>query len=281
MYAPNLKCRGFFFLVLSHFSHSVMSDSLRPHGLHTRLPCLSPAPRAYSNLCPSSQWCHPTISSSVIPFSSCLQSFPASGSFPVRQFFTSGGQTIGVSASASILPVNIQDWFPLGLTGWISLLSKGLSRILSNTTVQKHQFFSAQLSLNRRPCDTLEGACWPGGIGPQPLHSRDRLVKGCWPFLSGWVEREWEQHSEQFTPPCRWPGQQLSSPSAGAAVPVNNPTSHATVADSAPGGTWRRTLSCLTFSVLMGRRSCVAGDEEGVQAPDNPTEKKKKNRNQI
>ena len=106
---------------LVQFSHSVMSDSLQPHGLqHTRLPCPSPTPRAYSNSRPSSWWCHPTISSSVIPFSSCPQSFPASGSFPISQFFTSGGQSIGVSASASTLPMNIQDWFPLGWTGWIS-----------------------------------------------------------------------------------------------------------------------------------------------------------------
>ena len=130
------------------FSHSVMSDSLRSHWLqHARLPCPSPTPRAYSNSCPSSRWCHPTISSSVVSFSSCLQSFPASGSFPVSQFFTSGGQSIRVSASASVLPMNIQDWFPLGWTGWISLQSKGLSRVFSNTTVQKHQFFSTQLCL--------------------------------------------------------------------------------------------------------------------------------------
>ena len=130
------------------FSRSVMSDSLRPHRLqHVRLPCPSPSLGACSNSCPSGWWCHPTISSSVVPFSSCLQSFPASGSFPMSQFFESGGQNIGVSASASVLPVNIQDWFPLGWTGWISLKSKGLSRVFSNTTVQKHQFFSVQLSL--------------------------------------------------------------------------------------------------------------------------------------
>ena len=124
-----------------------MSDSLPPHGLQpSRLPCPSPAPRACSNSCPSSWWCHPTISSSVIPFS-CLQSFPASGSFPVSQFFTSRGQSIGASASASVLPVNTQDWSPLGWTGWISLQSKGLSGVFSNTTVQKHQFSSAKLSL--------------------------------------------------------------------------------------------------------------------------------------
>ena len=129
-------------------SHSVMSSSLWPNGLqHTRLLCPSPTPRACSNSCPSSWWCHPTISSSVVPFSSCLQSFPASGSFPMSQFFTSGGQNIGVSASVSVLPMNIQDWFTLGWTGWISLQSKGLSRVFSNTTVQKHQFFGTQLSL--------------------------------------------------------------------------------------------------------------------------------------
>ena len=121
---------------------------LRPHGLqHARLPCPSPTPRAYSNSCPSSQWCHPTISSSVVPFSSCLQSFPASGSFPTSQFFTSGGQSIGVSVSASVLPMNIQDWFPLWLIGLTSLQSRALSRVFSNTTVQKHQFFGTQLSL--------------------------------------------------------------------------------------------------------------------------------------
>ena len=134
-------------VLISDPSCSVMYDSLWPHWLqHARPPCPSPTPRAYSNSCPSSQWRHPTISSSVIPFSSCFQSFPTSGSFPVSQFFISGGQSIGVSASASVLPMNIQDWFPWGLTGWISLKSKGLSRVFSNTTVQKHQFFGAQLS---------------------------------------------------------------------------------------------------------------------------------------
>ena len=125
-----------------------MSDSLPPNGLqHARLPCPSPTPGACSNSCLSSQWCHPTISSSVVPFSSWLQSFPALGSFPISQFFTSGGQRIGASASASVLPMNIQDWFPLGWTGWNSLQSKGLSRVFSNTTIQKHQFFGTQLSL--------------------------------------------------------------------------------------------------------------------------------------
>ena len=130
------------------FSLSVVSDSLQPHGLqHTTSPCPSPTPRVYSNLCPLSRWCHPTISSFVVPFSSCLQFFPASGSFQMSQFFASGGQSIGVSASASVLPMNIQELFPLGWTGWISLQSKGLSRVFSNTTVQNHQFFGAQLSL--------------------------------------------------------------------------------------------------------------------------------------
>ena len=129
-------------------SHSVMSKSLRPHGLqHTRPPCLSPTPGVYSNSYPLSWWCHPTISSSVIPFSSRLQSFPASGCFPVSQLFTSGGHSIEVSASTVVLPMNIQDWFPLGWTGLISLQSKGPSRVFSNTTVQRHQFFGAQLSL--------------------------------------------------------------------------------------------------------------------------------------
>ena len=127
------------------FSCSVVSDSLWPHGLqHPWLPSPSTTPGACSNSCPLSWWCYPTISSSVIPFSSCPQSFPASGSFPVSQFFTSGGQSIGASAPASVLPMNIQDWFTLGWTGLISLHSKGLSRVFSNTTVLKHQFFSAQ-----------------------------------------------------------------------------------------------------------------------------------------
>ena len=121
------------------FSHAVMSDSLRPHGLqHTRPNCPSPISRACSNSCPLSQWCHPTISSFVVPFSSCFQSSPASGSFPVSQLFASRGQRIGVSASASVLSTNLQGWFPLGWTGWISLQSKGLSRVFSNTTLQKH-----------------------------------------------------------------------------------------------------------------------------------------------
>ena len=135
-------------MIQVQFNHWVVSNSLRSHGLqHARLPCQSTTPRAYSNSCPSRCWCHPTISASVIPFSSSFQSFPESGCFPMSQIFTSGGQSIGVSASASVLPMNNQDWCPLGLTGWISLQFKGLSRVLSNTTVQKHQLFSTQLSL--------------------------------------------------------------------------------------------------------------------------------------
>ena len=130
------------------FSRSVVSDSSWPYELrHARPLCPSPTARVHPNPCPLSQWCHPTISSSVIPFSSCPQSFPASGSFQMSQLFPSGGQSIGLSASVSVLPMNIQGWLPLGWTGWVSLQSKGLSRVFSTTTVQKHQFFGAQLSL--------------------------------------------------------------------------------------------------------------------------------------
>ena len=129
------------------FSCSVVYDSLRPHRLQqARPPCPSPAPEVYSNSCPLSWWCHRTISSSVVPFSSYLRPFPASGSFQMSQLVASGGHSIGVSASASVLPMNTQDWSPLGWTSWISLQSKGLSRVFSNTTVQKHQFFPTQLS---------------------------------------------------------------------------------------------------------------------------------------
>ena len=125
-----------------------LCPTLQPQGMqYARPPCPSPTPGIYSNSRPSSRWCHATISSSAIPFSSRLQSFPASGSFQMSQFFPSVGQSIGVSASASVLSMNIQDWFPLGWTGWISLQSKGFSRVSSNTTVQKHQFFGVQLSL--------------------------------------------------------------------------------------------------------------------------------------
>ena len=132
---------------LVQFSHSVVSGYLRPHELqHSRPPCPSPTPGVHLNPCPLSQWCHPTISSFVVPFSSCPQSFPASGSFQMSQLFSSGGQSIGVSFSASVLPMNTQDWSS-EWTGWISLQSKGLSRVFSNTTVQKYQFFCTQLSL--------------------------------------------------------------------------------------------------------------------------------------
>ena len=136
-----------FLLWVVQFSLSVVSDSLRPHeSQHARPPCPSPTPGVHPNPFLFSRWCHPTILSSVIPFSSCPQSFPASGSFQISQLFTPGGQSIGVSASTSVLPMNTQDWSPLRWTGWISLQSKVLSRVFSNTTVQKHQFFSAQLS---------------------------------------------------------------------------------------------------------------------------------------
>ena len=129
-------------------SRSFVSDSLRPHeSQHARPPCPSPTPGVHPDSCPSNQWCHPAISSSVVPFSSCPQTFPASGSFPKSQLFTSSGQNIGVSASTSVLPMNIQGWLPLGLTGFISLQSKGLSRVLSNMTIWKHHLFGTQLSL--------------------------------------------------------------------------------------------------------------------------------------
>ena len=141
------------------FSHSIVSDSSWPHGLqHARPPCPSPAPGVYSNSCPSSQWCHPTISSCVIPFSSRPQSFPASGSFQMNQFFASGGQRIGVSASTSVLPLNIQDWFPLGWTGWISLQSKGLSKVFSITTIKSIN--SSSLSFLYSPSLTLIHDYW-------------------------------------------------------------------------------------------------------------------------
>ena len=141
-------CR--FFTVVQSFS---VSSSFRPHGLqHAILPCLALSPKDCSNSCPLSRWCHPAISSSVTPFSSCPQSFPASRTFPMSQLCTLGGQSIGASASASVLPMNIQDWFPLGLTGLISLLSKGLLKVFSSTTVQKHQFFTAQPSLWSHIC---------------------------------------------------------------------------------------------------------------------------------
>ena len=173
------------------FSCSVMSDSLWPHGLqHTRPPCSLPTPRPCSDLCPLSQWRHPAISSSVIPFSSCFQSFLASGAFQMSQFFTSGGQSIG--ASASVLPMNTQDWSPLGWTGWISLQSKGLSRVFSNTAVQKHQFFSAQLSLYSRPQSRVN---YPFQHRAQPYSASPGLLcilpSVCWDqTVSGPCERQ-------------------------------------------------------------------------------------------
>ena len=154
LYLPKSSYPG----VSDQFSCTVVSDSLWPHEpQHARPPCPSPTPAVHPNPSPLSQWCHPTISSSVVPLSSCPQSFPASGSFQMSQLFTSGGQSIGISASTSVLPMNTQDWSPLRLTGWISLQFKGLSRVFSNITVQKHQFFCAQLSLyqmcaNNRNC---------------------------------------------------------------------------------------------------------------------------------
>ena len=187
-----------------------MSDSLRLYGLqYARLSCPSPTPGAYSNSCPLSWWCHPTISSSVIPFSSRLQSFPASESFPMSQFFVSGGKSIGVSASASVLPMNIQDWCPLGWTGFISLQPKGLSRVFSNTTVQKHQFFGAQLSFgegNGSPlqCYCLEnprdgGAWWAAVYGVIQSRTWLKWLSSSSSFLYGPTLRSihdyWKNHS--------------------------------------------------------------------------------------
>ena len=141
------------------FSRSVVSDSLQPHGLqHTRLPCPSPIPRAYPNSCPLSRWCHPTISSSVVPFSSCPQSFPASASFPMSRFFASGGQSIGVSASASVLPMNIQDWVPVGWTGWISFCLRNSPE--SSPTLQFKSINSSALSFLYSPTLTSIHDYW-------------------------------------------------------------------------------------------------------------------------
>ena len=179
-------------LSVSQFSRSVVSDSLWPHGLqYTRPPCPSPTPRAHSNSHPSSQWCHPTMSSSVVPFSFCLQSFPASGPFPMSQFFTSGGQSIGVSASASVLPMNTQDWFPFRRTGWISLLSKGLSRVFFSTTVQKHQFKDLKDGGRRGPATNYQhcGRA-PGSHQAQP--GRASLCE----------DEKWQRALRQVT--CLW-----------------------------------------------------------------------------
>ena len=165
--------------------------TLWSHGLqHARPPCQSPTPRAYPNSCPLSRWCHPTISSSVVPFSPTqspcshrLQSFPASESFQMSQFFTSGGQSIGVSAAASVLPMNIQDWFPLGWTCWISLQSKGLSRVFSNTTVQKHQFFGACIT------DLMDSESWWWTGRPGVLqYTGSQRVGHDWATELNWTE---------------------------------------------------------------------------------------------
>ena len=179
------------------FSCSLVSDSLQVHGLpHTRLPCPSPSPRVCSNSCLLSQWCHPTISSSVAPFSSCPPSFPASGSFPKSWFFASGGQSIGASASASVLPMNSQDWFPLGWTGWISLQSKGLSRVFLSTTALKHQFFGAQPSLwNAVKSSTWEKRSLCILTWPWPLLD---LCPTRWPHLHASVGWAWKQPYENI-----------------------------------------------------------------------------------
>ena len=164
------------YLLSVQFSHPVMSDSLRPHkSQHARPPCLSPTPRVHSNSCPSSRWCHPAISFSVIPFSSCPQSLPASESFPMSQLFSWGGQSTGVSASASFLPKKSQGWSPSEWTGWISLQSKGLSRVIFNTTVQKHQFFGAQPSLQS---NSHIHTCLYAGISSSPQSSGTYVTDG-------------------------------------------------------------------------------------------------------
>ena len=184
------------------FSHSVLSNCLWPHGQqHVRPPCPSPTHTVYSDLSPLSQWCHPTISSSVTPFSSCLHSFPASGSFSMSQLFSSGGQSIGASASASVLPVNIQGWFPLGWTGWISLQSKDLSRVFSNTTVQTHRFFSPQktgkqiisktICAVQLSCSVMSDSLRPHGLqhtrlpcpSPTPEAYSDSLLPSTFPSI--------------------------------------------------------------------------------------------------
>ena len=195
------------------FSHSVMSDSLQPHGLqHARLPCPSPTPRVYSDSCPLSRWCHPTNSPSAVPFSSCLQSFPASGSFPVSQFFVSGGQSIGVSASASVLTMNTQDWCPLGWTGWISLQSKGLSRVFSNTTIQKHQFKASNVGSHqgkiphvqeqrRSPSKMVGEAKSCLGSNPTPARDAWRAQTNLVRTRTQRPHRAWARSVFEFIPP--------------------------------------------------------------------------------
>ena len=182
------------------FSLSIMSNSLWPHEpQHARPPCSSPTPRVYSDSCPLSRWCHPAISSSVVPFSSCLQSLPASESFPMSQLFASGGQSIRVSASISVFPMNTQDWSPLGWTGWISLQSKGLSRVFSNTTVQKHHiqcsaFFIVQLTsyMTTGKTTTLTKGTSVGKVMSLFFNTLSRLVITCLPrskhLLISWLQ---------------------------------------------------------------------------------------------
>ena len=207
------------------FSLSVMSDSWRPHELqHARPPCPSPTPGVHPNPCPSSRWCHPTISSSVVPFSSCPQSFPESGSFPMSQLFAWGGQSIGVSASSSVFPMNTQDW-SLGWTGWISLQSKGLSRVFSNATVQKHQFFSAQLSfffLQVKPfisplVRTFEGSSDEACKVKVKSLSRVRL------FATPWAAAYQAPPSKGFSRQEYWSGLPFPSPSAFFIVQLSHP----------------------------------------------------------
>ena len=205
------------------FSCSVVSDSLRPHGLqHTRVPCLSPTPRAYSNSCPLSQWCHPTISSSVIPFSSHLQPFPASGSFPMSQLFTSGGQSIGVLPSASILPMNIQDWFPLEWTGWISFQGTLKTLLWHHSSkasiLQRSAFFIVQLShpyMITRKTIALARQTFVGKVISLLFNMLSRLVRTFLPrskhLLISWLQspfavilEPWKIKSATVSPPMKW-----------------------------------------------------------------------------
>ena len=201
-----------------------MSNSLQPHEpQHARPPCPSPTPGVDSNSCPSSRWCSPAISSSGVPFSSCLQSLPASGSFPVSQLFTSGGQSIGVSASASVLPMNTQDWF-LGWTGWISLQSNGLSRVFSNTTVQKHQFFGAQLSSQSN----------------SHIHIVAKLLSHVRLFATPWTVAYQAPQSMEFSPVLQeyWSGLPFPSPRdlPNPGIELRSPTLQADTLLSEPAG---------------------------------------------
>ena len=203
----SLTCIDLVHILLSvQFSHSVMSDSLRPHELqHAKLPCPSPTPGVHPNSCALSWWCHPAISSSVVPFSSCPHSLPTSGSFPMSQLFAWGGQSIGVSASASVLSMNTQDWSPLGWTGWICVQLKGLTRVYSNTTVQKHQFFGTQLfSQSNSLIHT-----WPLEK-PQPWLDGPLMAKWCLCFLICYLGGHNFPSKEFKCPLISW----LQSPSA-------------------------------------------------------------------